>query len=169
MKGKKLEIFGTKSAQQAANGPVWIPQIQKPLCLILFWRNQIFPFFSPCSFLSSSFWGNKELDLPVWKVKRWTFFGTKAVSQAANGPIWKPQVQNPFCLIHFWVNPLSHFSHSRIRVRHFIGEAETLLRRVRLKTSTLQLMYQNVKFGFGEALWELSAFFKSCRGVKTRK
>ena len=40
-KWKSLKICGTKSAQPAANCPVWMPQALEPLCVIHFWW---FPF-----------------------------------------------------------------------------------------------------------------------------
>ena len=61
----------------------------------------LFPIFSPCCFLSSSLWGNKKLDLPVWKVKKWKIFGTKWAQQALNVQIWIPQIQKPLCLNYF--------------------------------------------------------------------
>ena len=42
-------------------------------------RDSLFPIFCPCCFASSSLWGNNKLDLPVWKVRRWTIFRTKSV------------------------------------------------------------------------------------------
>ena len=41
---KSWKYFGTKSVQQAANGPVWMP-----LCLIHFWRIPFSHFFLPLS------------------------------------------------------------------------------------------------------------------------
>ena len=52
-----------------------------------------FPLFQPLLFSSSlTLWGNKELDLPVWRAKKWKFSEIKLSKQAVNGPIWMPQV-----------------------------------------------------------------------------
>ena len=55
----------------------------------------------PFPILPFSLWGNKELDLPAWKVKKLNFFRKKSAKQTANGPIRMPQGQGPLCLIHF--------------------------------------------------------------------
>ena len=98
---KCCKLIWTKLAERAANGPIWMPQVQKPLCHIHFlWIP--FSHFQPL-------WGNKELGLPVWYVKCWKIIGTKLAERAANGPIWMPQVQKPLCHIHLWWIPFSHF------------------------------------------------------------
>ena len=68
-------------AQGAANGPVWMPQALKLLCLIHIgsWKNSHFP--------RLALWGNKELALPSMKVKSWKNFRTKLAQKAANGPV----------------------------------------------------------------------------------
>ena len=54
----------------AANGPVWMPQALKPLCLIQFWswKNSLFPLLA--------LWGNKNW-LPSMKVKKLQTFENK--------------------------------------------------------------------------------------------
>ena len=106
-KVKNSILFGTKSAEQAASGPVLMPQVHKPSSTFGWILS---PMFCPCCFLFSSLWGNKELDLPEWMVKSLKIFGTKSAEQAASGPVWMPQVQKFLCLIHFWVNPFSPLS-----------------------------------------------------------
>ena len=58
----RCKIFGTKEAYQAANGPVWMPQALKPLCLIQFWS------WENSLFWLLAFWGNKN-GLPSMKVE----------------------------------------------------------------------------------------------------
>ena len=41
---KSMNISRTKGAQQAAKGPVWMPQALDPLCLIHFWSWENFTF-----------------------------------------------------------------------------------------------------------------------------
>ena len=109
MKGKKVEILGYKISW---TGCKWsnlnAPRSETPVSHSLL-GDSLSPIFSPCSFLPSFLWGNKKLDLPVWKAKRWKFWGTKSAEQAANGPVWIPQGQKPLCLIHFWVIPIFPF------------------------------------------------------------
>ena len=109
MKGKKVKIFWNKIS---LTGCKWsslkAPGSETPVSHSLL-SESLFPIFSPCSFLLSPLWGNKKLDLPVWKIKRWKYFGTKSVLEAANGPVWMPQGQKHLCHIHFWVNPFSPF------------------------------------------------------------
>ena len=57
IKIKSWKNFRTKSARQAENCPVRMPQVQKPLCLIHFLDDSIFPI--------SSLWGNKKWEPPV--------------------------------------------------------------------------------------------------------
>ena len=54
---KRWKFVGTKSVLQAANGPVWLPQGQKPLCLIHFWGVPFSNFqpLLPRSFLSPQY------------------------------------------------------------------------------------------------------------------
>ena len=67
MKGKKLESFWNKIR---LTGCIWSSLnalgSETPVSHLLL-GDSIFAIFFPCSFLPS--WGNKELDLPVWKVK----------------------------------------------------------------------------------------------------
>ena len=44
---KRLTFFRTKSAQQALNVPIWLPHVQKPLCLNHFWVIPFSPFSAP--------------------------------------------------------------------------------------------------------------------------
>ena len=123
MKNKKVEHFWDKIS---LTGCKWsnlnAPRSETPVSHSLL-GDSLFPIFSPCCFLSSSLWGNKELSLPLWKVKSWKFFGTKWAQQAANGPVsLTPSTETPvfhsllgdylfliFCLCCFlasslWVN-----------------------------------------------------------------
>ena len=98
---KVVNLFLTKWAQVAVNGPVWVPQALKPLCLIQFWglRNSIFSILA--------LWGNKNWP-PSMKVTRLKISTTKEVQRDANGPVWMPQALETLCLIHFlgWKNSL---------------------------------------------------------------
>ena len=71
MKVKSLKIIRTKGAEQAANGPVWMLQALKTLCLIRFWgcENSLFPLLA--------LWGNKNWP-PSMKVKKLEIFGNKS-------------------------------------------------------------------------------------------
>ena len=89
---EEWKIFRTKSDLQAANGPLWMPQVQETLCLIHFWWIP-FPHI-----LSSSLWGNKRLDLPVWMVGNWNIFFDKISWTNWNSPGWINQAQKPSCL-----------------------------------------------------------------------
>ena len=62
-KWKRWKSFRTKGAEWAANGPVWMPQALKTICLIQFWScvNSLFPLLA--------LWGNKN-GLPSMKVKK---------------------------------------------------------------------------------------------------
>ena len=106
IKVKKVEKFRDKIC---VTGCKWsnlnAQSTETPLSYSLL-EESLFPIFSPCCFLPSSLWGNKELDLPVWKVERWKIFRTKSALQAANGPTWMTQVQKPLCLYHLR-NPFS--------------------------------------------------------------
>ena len=64
------KFFKTKWAQKAANGPVWMPQALKTLCLIQFWSwmNSPFPLLA--------LWGNKNWP-PSMKVKKMENFQDK--------------------------------------------------------------------------------------------
>ena len=110
MKGQKVESFWNKISSTGwkwsdLNAPGTGSLVSHSLL-----NESLFPIFCPCCFLSFLLWGNTELDLPVWKAKRWKVFGTKSAQQAGNGPIWMPQVLEALCLIHFWMNPFSPFS-----------------------------------------------------------
>ena len=100
---KRWKCFRTKSADQVANGPVWMPQVLKPLCLIHFSRVPL------SHFQPSSLWGNKRWFIMGGWVKRWKHFGKKPARQAENVPLWMPQVLQPLCLIDFSRIPFSHF------------------------------------------------------------
>ena len=100
IKVKSWKNFRTKSAQEAANGPVWMPQALKPLGHIHFLGESLFLMFS--------LWANKELALPSIKVQSWKNFRTKSAQQAANGPVWMPQALKLLCHIHFGWIPFSH-------------------------------------------------------------
>ena len=58
-KWKSCKIYGTKLPSQAANGSVWMPQVQKPLCPIHFCVKPFSPF--------SALLGNKKWEPPVWR------------------------------------------------------------------------------------------------------
>ena len=60
---KSCQSFRTKWAQWPANGPVWMPQALKPLCLILFWILAL--------------WGNKNW-LPSMKKQKLKIFWSKS-------------------------------------------------------------------------------------------
>ena len=64
---KSCKIFRTKGVKWDANGPVWMPQALKTLCLILFlvWKNSL------CWLLV--LWGNKNWP-PSMKVKKLEIF-----------------------------------------------------------------------------------------------
>ena len=44
-----MEISGKKSAKQAVNGPIWLPQGKKPQFLIHFWVIPFPPFSAPAA------------------------------------------------------------------------------------------------------------------------
>ena len=46
----KWKNFGTKSAQQAANGSIWMPRVLKPLCLFHLIEEPLIPFLCPPTF-----------------------------------------------------------------------------------------------------------------------
>ena len=68
---KRWKYLGTKGAQQAAIGPVWMYQGLKALCLIHFWSCEI------SLFSLLTLWGNKN-GLPSMKVKGMEIFGDKS-------------------------------------------------------------------------------------------
>ena len=84
-KWKGWKIWRKKLAQQAANGQVWMPQALKSLYLT---QNGRIPFshFQPWVI---------RIGLPSWKWKSWKVRGTKLAQQAANCPVWMPQVLKP--------------------------------------------------------------------------
>ena len=96
-KFKSLNFFGTKSAKQAANGPVWMPQGKKPLSLIHFW---VIPFPPFSAIAPSSLWGNKKLVLPVWKFKRLIFLEQNQLNRQMV-QFECPNVRNP-CISFFF-------------------------------------------------------------------
>ena len=68
---KRCNNFRMWEVQRAANGPVWMPQAPKPLCLIQFW--------SWVNSLSCilALWGNKNWP-PSMKVKKLKIFWNKS-------------------------------------------------------------------------------------------
>ena len=92
MKVKSCKIFRTNLAQQAANGPVWMPQALKTLCLIQFGSWKI----SLSSLLA--LWGNKN-GLPQYEGKKAAKFQNKISSAGCK---WS-SLNAPSTL-----NPLSH-------------------------------------------------------------
>ena len=70
-KWKSWKYLGTKWAQWAANGPDWMPQAPKPLCLNQFWSwmNSLFQLLA--------LWGNKNWP-PSMKVKKLENFNDKS-------------------------------------------------------------------------------------------
>ena len=111
MKVKSWKIFRTKLAQQAANGPVWMPRALKPLCLVHIgripfpgairnWHSPLSPVWkSRVGKISEQNWLNRLQMVqfechrhwaPSMKVKSWKNFRTKLAQQAANGPVWMP-------------------------------------------------------------------------------
>ena len=86
---KSWKNFRTKVAQQDANGPVWMPQALKTLCLIHFWgwMNSLFPLLA--------LWGNKNWP-PSMKVKKLENFQNL---KGAKGCKWSslnsPDTENP--------------------------------------------------------------------------
>ena len=89
-KWKSWKSLGTKWAQKAANGSVWMSHV-----LIQFWSWMNPPFH---------YWpsGVIRIGLPVWKWKSWKYLRTKWAQWAANGPDWMPQAPKPLCLNQFW-------------------------------------------------------------------
>ena len=92
--GEKVEMFCSKSVWRATNGPIWMPQVHKLLCLIL--GEFPFPFSAPGSFLPFALCSIKKWFIMGggW-VKRWGKIGTKSVKRAANGPVWMSYT--PWC------------------------------------------------------------------------
>ena len=78
-KCKSWKIFRTKVTQQDANGPVWMPQALKPLCLIHFWSwvNSLFRLLA--------LWGNKN-GLPSMKVPKLKIYENKSDSTGCKWP-----------------------------------------------------------------------------------
>ena len=65
MKDKKLKIFRDKiSLTGSKRSNLNAPCTETPVSHSLM-GDSLFPNFSPCYFLPSSLWGNKELDLPL--------------------------------------------------------------------------------------------------------
>ena len=65
---KKWENFGTKWNEHSVNGPVWMAQVLKSLCLVHF-GTVPFPIFSPCS-------------LQLWKI------GPPSMKEKKVGKCW---------------------------------------------------------------------------------
>ena len=88
-KWKNWKFIRTKSAQQAANGPDWMPQALKTHRVILFWgcENSPFPLLA--------LWGNKNWP-PSMKVKKMKNFQNK---RGLKGCRWSslnaPGTENP--------------------------------------------------------------------------
>ena len=86
---KSWKYYGTKWGQWASNGPVWMPQALKTLCLIHFWgwMNSPFPLLA--------LWGNKNWP-PSMKVKKLKIFWEK---MSPKGCKWSslnaPGTENP--------------------------------------------------------------------------
>ena len=114
---KIWQIFGTKSVQQAANGPVWTPQVQEPLCHIHFWRITLsnMPLSGVIRNWTSQYEG--------WKVGIFLEQNQLNMQQVANGPVWTPQVQEPLCHIHFWRITLSNMPLSGV-IRNWTSQYE---------------------------------------------
>ena len=68
---KRWKISRTKGVERDANGPVWMPQAPKPLCLVHFWswKNSLFSVLA--------LWGNKNWP-PSMKVKKLENCGNKS-------------------------------------------------------------------------------------------
>ena len=103
---KKWKFFVTKSAQQAANGSVWMPQALKPPCLIHFWVN---PFFS-----FSTLWVNEKWEPPVWRSERWIFKKKNKLNKLQMVQFEFPRYWNPCISTIFWWLPFSHFQPSGV-------------------------------------------------------
>ena len=84
------------------NGTVWMPQGQKPLCLIHLWRVLLSHFLTLSLLSFLSLWGNKNWFIFGRWAKRWTIFVTKSAKQAANCPIWMTQCQEPQFIDYLW-------------------------------------------------------------------
>ena len=86
---KRWKFIGTKSAWQAANSPVWMPQGQKPLCLIQLWREPFFH-FQPLLLPPYSLCRIKNLVIMGGWVKRWNLLNkislTGCKCSNLNGP-----------------------------------------------------------------------------------
>ena len=73
---KRWTFFGTKSTQQAANSPIGMAKVQKPLCLIPF-RVNPFSHFQPLPFPSFLSLQYKELGYYGRKGKKVDIFWNK--------------------------------------------------------------------------------------------
>ena len=112
-KWSQWKIIRTKWAQRAANGPVWIPQALKPICLIQFWSwvNSLFPLLA--------LWGNKNWP-PSMKVQKMQIFLNK---MGWKGCKWSslnaPGTETPlshsvleleeFPFLHYWLSGVINF------------------------------------------------------------
>ena len=101
--------WGTKSAEQHANGPFLMPQVLKPLCLIHFCVNP----FSPISAPAASF-------LPIsWVIRNWT----SQYERQEGGKIREQNLLNRLQMVQFecpkYWNPCVSFTFVWIPFSHF--------------------------------------------------
>ena len=84
----RWKFYGTKSAQQAGNAPISMPQALKPLCLIHFWVN---PFFS-----FSALWGNKKWEPQYEAQEDKNFMEQHQLNRLGMVQFECPKYRNPF-------------------------------------------------------------------------
>ena len=82
-------------AEQAVNGPVWLPQALKTFCLIQFLgcKNSLFPLYWPSGVI--------RIGLPIWKWKKCKNIWANVAEQDAKGPVGVPQAPNPLYVIFY--------------------------------------------------------------------
>ena len=90
-KWKSCKNMRRKGAEQAANGPVWLPKALKTFCLIQFlgWKNSLFPLLA--------LWGNKNWPTNM-KVKKAQKYLSKCGWTGCKWSSWSPPgTQSPLC------------------------------------------------------------------------
>ena len=100
-KWKSCKIYGTKLPSQAANGSVWMPQVQKPLCPIHFCVKPFSPF--------SALLGNKKWEPPVWRSEVEKFMEQNWLNRVQMVQFECPRCRNPGVPSIFVWNPFPHF------------------------------------------------------------